>query len=203
MHRIVHCAAATAVALILSGAASAFAATKCQLGNGIQHVVYLQFDNVHLRRDSPNVPSDLEQIPSLLNFLQNNGTLLTDHHTPLISHTSVDIVTSLTGVYGEKFGFAVGNSFGYFDPTGNPHFTSAFAYWTDLVNEGTTLNPVSVPQMVDQRGKVHPAPWVPFTRADCDVGAFSLANIELENITSDVDTVFGVGSARTYEGGSP
>jgi hypothetical protein len=36
-------------------------------GNKIKRVVYLQFDNVHLRRDNPNVPSDLEQMPHLLN----------------------------------------------------------------------------------------------------------------------------------------
>ena len=199
MHRITHCAAGAAVALLIAGASPALAATSCKLGNGIKHIVYLQFDNVHLSRDNPNVPSDLEQIPSLLNFLRNNGTLLSNHHTPLISHTSVDIVTSLTGVYGEKFGFAVGNSFGYFDPTGNPQFTSSFAYWTDQVNEGTAQNPLLVPQMVDQRGKVHPAPWVPFTRAGCDVGAFSVANIEFENTKSDVDNVFGPTSPEHNE----
>ena len=32
----------------------------------IQHVIYLQFDNVHFLRDNPNVPSDLEQMPNLL-----------------------------------------------------------------------------------------------------------------------------------------
>ena len=36
----------------------------------IKHVVHIQFDNVHLRRDNPNVPSDLEQMPNLLNFMQ-------------------------------------------------------------------------------------------------------------------------------------
>src|SRR5215470_5830325 len=194
------CAIGAAVLWLSAGAAPAFAAASCVLGNGIQHIVYLQFDNVHLTRDNPNVPSDLEQIPSLLNFLQNNGTLLTNHHTPLISHTSVDIVTALTGVYGEKFGFAVGNSFGYFDPAGIPHVTSSFSYWTDLVNEAAAKMPaINVPQMVDQRGKVHPAPWVPFTRAGCDVGAFSLANIELENTGSDIDTVFGSGSPEHAE----
>jgi hypothetical protein len=199
MHRTIHCAAGAAVTLLFAFASPAFASPNCNLGNGIKHVVYLQFDNVHLRRDSPNVPSDLEQIPSLLNFLRGNGTLLTNHHTPLISHTSVDIVTSLTGVYGEKFGFAVGNSFGFFDPTGTPHFASSFAYWTDLVNEGTAQSPINVPQMVDQRGKIHPAPWVPFTRAGCDVGAFSLANIEFENTGSDVNTVFGNPSPEATE----
>src|ERR1700675_3652256 len=119
MHRIT-CCAAGAAALFFAGAAPSLAATNCQRGNGIKHIVYLQFDNVHLRRDIPNVPSDLEQIPSLLNFLKDQGTLLTNHHTPLISHTSVDIPPSLAGVYGEKFGFGVGNSFGFLDPAGTP-----------------------------------------------------------------------------------
>src|ERR1700688_206802 len=167
MNRLALSSAGALLSLLVAGAIPANAA-GCQLGsNGsaVKHIVYLQFDNVHLRRDNPNVPSDLEQMPALLHFLEDQGTLLTNHHTPLISHTAVDIVTSLTGVYGEKFGFAVGNSFGYFDPSGTPHFPSSFAYWSDPVNEGTTSSPVLVPEMVDQRGKVHPAPWVPFTRA--------------------------------------
>ncbi|MBV9585114.1 MAG: hypothetical protein JO213_09545, partial [Alphaproteobacteria bacterium] len=68
--------AASALAALMLGAAPAFAAGGqsglCHLkshGNKIQHVVFLQFDNVHLRRDNPNVPSDLEQMPNLLNFL--------------------------------------------------------------------------------------------------------------------------------------
>jgi hypothetical protein len=36
----------------------------------IEHVIYVQFDNVHFRRDNPNVPSDLEQMPNLLQFLE-------------------------------------------------------------------------------------------------------------------------------------
>ncbi len=167
---------------------------SCRLGTAehpLKHIVYLQFDNVHLRRDNPNVPSDLEQIPNLLNFLQDHGTVLTNHHTPLISHTSVDITTSLTGVYGDKFGFSIGNSFGLFQ-NGVASFPSSFAYWTDVVADG-------LPQMVDRRGKIHPAPWVPFTRAGCDVGAFSIANIEFENVTSDVNNVFGPNSPQAME----
>jgi len=205
MNRFALYSAGALSALLAAGSAPANAA-GCHLGapgHELKHIIYLQFDNVHLRRDNPNVPSDLEQIPSLLHFMEQEGTLLTNHHTPLISHTSVDIVTSETGVYGEKFGFAVGNSFGFFDPSGTPHFPSSFSYWTDPVNEGTTASPVLVPEMVDQRGLVHPAPWVPFTRAGCDVGAFSLANIELENITSDIDTVFGIGSPEDIEADTP
>ena len=46
---------------------------------------------------------------------------------------------------------------------------------------------------------MHPAPWVPFTRAGCDVGAFSTANIEFENVSTDIDNVFGPGSAEHTE----
>jgi hypothetical protein len=145
-------------------------ASLCHLAQGVKHIVHIQFDNVHLRRDNPNVPSDLEQIPNLLNFLQDNGTVLTNHHTPLISHTADDIITTLTGTYGEKHGQPVANSYGFFHADGSVGFSASFAYWTDVGPDGT-------PQMIDQRGLVHPAPWVPFTRAGCDVGAFSTANI--------------------------
>jgi len=184
----------TFVLVCPANAAGAASSAECRLGipdHPLKHIVYLQFDNVHLRRDNPNVPSDLEQMPNLLDFLENNGTLLTNHHTPLISHTAVDIVTSLTGTYGDKFGFSIGNEFGLFQ-NGVASFPLSFAYWTDVVADG-------LPQMVDRRGKTHPAPWVPFTRAGCDVGAFSIANIEFENVTSDINNVFGPGSDEAKE----
>jgi hypothetical protein len=99
MRGIVFLALASSAAVLLGASTGATAKQeRCKLDNGIEHIVYIQFDNVHFRRDNHNVPSDLQQIPNLLNFLEDNGTLLTNHHTPLISHTSVDIVTSLTGV---------------------------------------------------------------------------------------------------------
>src|SRR5690242_13902898 len=58
-----------------SGAAPA-AAGSCRLGNGVKHVINITFDNVHFFRDNPNVPSDLEQMPTLLHFLESNGTVL-------------------------------------------------------------------------------------------------------------------------------
>jgi hypothetical protein len=167
-------------------------ARSCRLGGGIKHVIELQFDNVHLRRDNPNVPSDLEQMPNLLNFLTSHGTILTNHHTPLISHTADDIITTLTGNYGDKHGQPVANSYGYFRADGSVGFSSSFVYWTDTAPDGA-------PQMIDPRGKVHPAPWVPFTRAGCDVGAFSVANIEFENVSSDIDNVFGANSPEAME----
>jgi hypothetical protein len=190
---LVGAAAPLLVAACFLGASPAEAAgSGCQLANGIKHVFFLQFDNVHFTRDNPNVPSDLEQMPNLLNFIEDNGTLLAIHTTPLISHTSDDIITTLTGVYGEKHGQPVGNSYGFFRADGSVGFSSSFNYWTDIGPDGT-------PQMVDQRGKVHPAPWVPFTRAGCNVGAFSLANIEFENVSSDINNVFGANSPEAAE----
>jgi hypothetical protein len=154
-------------------------------GNKIKRVVYLQFDNVHLRRDNRNVPSDLEQMPHLLNFLIDNGTVSGNHFAPLISHTAQDIVTAMTGLYGERFGWAVANSYGWFKPDGSVGgFQSSFLYWTAQSADGH-------PQMANELGKIAPAPWVAYTRAGCDVGAFSIANIEFERIPDDVNTVFG------------
>ena len=168
-------------------------------GGQIQHIIYIQFDNVHLRRDNPNVPSDLEQMPNLLDFLQNNGTLLANEHTPLIAHTADDILTSLTGVYPDRHGQAVANSFGFFPLPGTSSFFDAFAssftYWTDLVNAKT--DPVY--SMITASGQNAPAPWVPYTRAGCDVGGVSTANIELENISSDINNVFGPNSSEAQE----
>ncbi len=73
---------------------------SCHLSNGIKHVVQLTFDNVHFFRDNPNVPSDLEQMPNLLNFFEDNGTFLSNDHTPLIAHTADDILTIYSGLYG-------------------------------------------------------------------------------------------------------
>src|SRR5712664_3699611 len=174
--------------------------SQCMLHSAhgdIKHVIYIQFDNVHFTRDNPNVPSDLEQMPHLLNFFTNNGTFSSNHHTPLISHTADDIITSLAGVYGDRHGQPVSNSFNYFNPASpsGSTFTTSITYWTDLVN------PVSDPtfNMLTQEGKNAPAPWVPFTRAGCNVGAVSIANLELENTGADITTVFGPGSPEAIE----
>jgi hypothetical protein len=176
--------------IVFLGAVSQSASAGCQLnspGGRVKRVINIVFDNVHLRRDNPNVPSDLEQMPNLLNFLQNNGTVSGNHHTPLISHTAHDIVTALTGVYGDRSGIPVANSYGFFKPNGSVSFSSSFLYWTALGGDGK-------PQMLDEQGKTAPAPWVAYTRAGCDVGAFSVANIEFERVPDDVTTFYGPGS---------
>jgi len=155
----------------------------CRLADhgAIQHVIYIQFDNTHLTRDNPNVPSDLEQMPHLLNFLKNNGSVLDKHYTVLISHTAGGILSSLTGLYPDRMGATVSNSYDFYNTaTGVPTFTSAFKYWTAPVS-----SPVdTLPNMVNGDSgtpKMTPAPWVSFTRAGCDVGNVSVANTVLEN----------------------
>jgi hypothetical protein len=183
MNKMTRCVIGAAALYFVSAAPSLAA---CNLGNGIKHVFHLTFDNVHLRRDMPNVPSDLEQIPSLLDFFEDNGVILNNHHTPLISHTADDIITAVTGVYGARHGQPVSNSYGQFDST-NPnvvHNVSSFIYWTTKTPNGT-------PAMINEKGVNAPAPWVVYTRAGCDVGAFSVNTQVLENTGLDTAAVFG------------
>ncbi len=175
----------------------------CQLNSAhgqIQHVINIQFDNTHFTRDNPNVPSDLEQMPNLLNFIEGNGVLLSNHHTPLISHTATDILTSFTGVYGDRMGVPVSNSFRYFTPTGSTSLGVSFAYWTDPIFDPTTSAPTDTKfNMLTADGKNAPAPWVPYTRAGCNVGQVATANTVLENIATDIPTVFGANSSQAAE----
>src|SRR5512142_1631074 len=186
---------------VLSPSSPALAANSCTLGAGkkvIQHVIYIQFDNTHLRRDNPNVPSDLEQMPNLLNFMRDNGTLLSNDHTVLISHTAGGILSSLTGVYPDRHGQIVSNSNVRFNGAGF-QFPSSFGYWTDPI----VANAPTVPNMITPDGKNAPAPWVPYTRAGCDFGAVATANTVLENTgtgpSGDVTKVFGSPSPQWTE----
>ena len=208
--------AATGAAASAAKPAAATAGTSCHLGNGVKHVVTLVFDNVHYFRDNPNVPSDLEQIPNLLNFFTGNGTFLSNNHTPLIAHTGDNILTTLTGLYGDRHGMPISNSYQAYndnavkdtDPAGS------FAYWTDPVfdtksppSAGHDTNPSMVYSPVPPATAAHPvapdtvtpAPWAPYTRAGCDVGEVATANQELENTAVDIPKVFGAGSPEDQQ----
>jgi len=193
---------AVGLALLAFGLASS-ANAQCQLNSPsgkIKHVVYIEFDNVHFTRDNPNVPSDFEQMPILLDFIKQKGALDTGDHTVLISHTANGILTTQTGLYSDNTGIFVSNSFGVFDPNNVGQFPSAFFYWTDLVSDITP--PVTGDNnfaLMTPTGANVPAPWVPFTRAGCDVGAFSTANIVLERAPFDVKKVFGANSTQAAE----
>jgi hypothetical protein len=202
------CAAAVSFAAVQSANGGNKTSTAgCQLGSGgkIKHVIYIQFDNTHFLRDNANVPSDLEQMPHLLNFIRGNGSLLTDDHTALISHTATGILTSLTGVYPDRMGQPVSNSFRYFTPAGTSRTGVAFAYWTAPLFDpaGPPFPPSGqtdlTPEMINENGKVAPAPWVPYTRAGCDVGQVATANTILENTGIDIPTFFGPGSPEALQ----
>jgi hypothetical protein len=171
----------------------------CSLGqNGrIKHVIVLDFDNVHLDRDTPNVPSDIEQIPALYDFLKDDGSLLSDDHTGLISHTADGITSTETGLYPGDEGLGVSNSFEYFSKSGTSN-ASAFTYWTDTT--GSTSTGDTAYTMINQSGQNTSAPWVPFTRAGCNFAGIGAANMELENDTYDVSDVFGGSSSQSQLG---
>ncbi|MBV9444398.1 MAG: hypothetical protein JO345_00635 [Streptosporangiaceae bacterium] len=199
-----------------SAAAKANKATavSCALGNGVKHVVNITFDNVHYFRDNPNVPSDLELMPNLLNFIEGNGTLLSNNHTPLIAHTADDILTTFTGLYGDRHGMPISNDYQAYNADGTTDPAGSFAYWTDPVfdtaktpNAGHDTNPSMVYSPVPPAtanhtvtpAKTTPAPWVPFTRAGCDVGQVASANTILENTAVDIPKVFGAGSPEDQQ----
>ena len=207
-------AAATRLATLADDGSS-----SCHLGNGIQHVVQITFDNVHFFRDNPNVPSDLEQLPNLLNFIEDNGTFLSNNHTPLIAHTADDILTTYSGLYGDRAGDPISNDYEVYyqnGPNGTYGTTdnaAAFTYWTDPVSytetpgAGADTNPNMVYSPVPPAtastpppdNVETPAPWVPFTRAGCDVGDVATANQELENTSPDIADAFGANSPEVAQ----
>ncbi len=200
--------------------ASPASASSCQLGHGVKHVVTLTFDNVHYFRDNPNVPSDLQLMPNLLNFFEKNGTFMSNNHTPLIAHTADDILTTFTGLYGDRQGMPISNGYQAYNtdgPGGSFNTTDpagSFAYWTDPVNDTSKTpspdrdtNPNMVYSPVPPATAAHavspstvtPAPWVPFTRAGCDVADIATANQELENTTPDIAQAFGANSPEAQQ----
>ena len=174
--------------------------SPCHLGNGVRHVINITFDNVHFFRDNPNVPSDLEQMPTLYHFLQSNGTVLSNMHTPLIAHTADDSLTIYSGLYGDRHGQPVTNSYKTYKPGGSTESDASFTYWTSpVISSGAPSTNDTKPSMIysatvpaSAGGTAQPAPepWVAFNKAGCSVGAFSTANMVLEN-SGDIPTVFG------------
>ena len=197
-----------------SATARSEAGSSCSLGNGVKHVIQLTFDNVHFFRDNPNVPSDLEMMPSLLHFLEDNGTFASNNHTPLIAHTANDLLTTFTGLYGDRAGMPISNSYQAYNTNGTTDQAGSFAYWTDPIfdtaatpNAGHDTNPSLVYSATPPAttspapapNTTTPAPWVPFTRAGCDVGDTATVNQELENTAVDIPKVFGANSPEVQQ----
>jgi hypothetical protein len=76
----------------------------------------------------------------------------------LISHTANDILTSLTGVYSDRHGIPVANSYVVFRPDGKTAFPSSFFYWTDLVSDVAPSSLDGTFGMLTADGKNAPAP---------------------------------------------
>jgi hypothetical protein len=199
-------AAISVTAALGASASSAVAkatptASSCHLGNGVKHVVEILFDNTHYNRDNPNVLSDLEQMPALKNFITDHGTLLSNMHTPLIAHTADDSLTGYTGLYGDRHGQGLTNTYETYLPNGSvvPH--SSFAYWTSTYGVDSFPNMPYSPKVpaAGSPPATPPAPWVPFTRAGCNVGDVSTANMVLENTNPDLANFFGPTSPEVQQ----
>ena len=108
----------------------------------------------------------------------------------------------------------VSNSYRTFNPDGTTDPAGSFAYWTDPVFDtastptaGHDTNPSMVyspaPPATAKKppapDTITPAPWVPFTRAGCDVGEVATANQELENTAVDLPKVFGANSPEVAQ----
>jgi hypothetical protein len=154
-------------------------------------------------------------MPNLLHFIEGNGTMMSNNHTPLISHTAINILTTLTGLYGDRHGMpGMNNAYRTFNPDGTTDPAGAFAYWTDPVFDtastptpGHDTNPSMVYSATPpattspppQPNTITPAPWAAYTRAGCDAGYVGTANVELENTAVDIPKVFGPSSPEAQQ----
>src|SRR5580693_6834433 len=192
----------------------AAAAASCHLGHGIKHVVQIGFDNIHFFRDNPNVPSDLELMPNLMHFIDNNGVMLSNSHTPLIAHTGDDLLTTATGLYGDRQGDGIANDYQTYNPSGTTDSATVFTYWNDAIDDTSSTpttghdtnpnlvyskTPPATTTPAPKPNKVAPAPWVPYTRAGCNVGEIATVNQELENPNPDLAEVFGKNSPEVKQ----
>jgi hypothetical protein len=118
----------------------------------IQHLIVIGFDNTHLE--------DIQQMPSLLAFLQG-GTLLTNDHSVLKSHTQADFVSIAAGAYPSRTGVPDQSFLDNGHPVG-------FGYWLGSTAAGQ-------PQVFS------PPPWLAFTQRGIAVGGVGWGDMELES----------------------
>src|SRR5260370_37400477 len=97
-------------------------------------------------------------------------------------------------------GVQISTSFRFYLPKKKTSLGVSSAYWTAPIFDPTSSAGTDMTfNMLTADGKNAPAPWVPFTRAGCNVGGVSTANIELENTNIDIPTVFGATSPEAAE----
>jgi hypothetical protein len=99
----------------------------------------------------------------------------------------------------------ISNSYRTYNGDGTSNGAGSFVYWTDPNNDGghdakhAMLYSPSVPASHTSGDVTTPAPWVPWTRAGCDVGNVSTANMVLENASFDIPKVFGPTSPEAQQ----
>ena len=104
--------------------------------------------------------------------------LLSNNHTPLIAHTGDDLLTTATGLYGDRQGDAIANDYQTYNPTARPTRPPCSRTGTTRSttprrrpNAGHDTNPNLVyspmPPATAARpvkpDTITPAPWVPYT----------------------------------------
>ena len=180
-------------------------ARPCQLGNKagqIKHVIYLQFDNTHFRRDDAErrVGSRADAAPAQLPQGQRHA-LHERPHDPDLAHRGRDPRVADRPLPGPQRADGLEQLRLLRRATGTPRFTSSFKYWTDTVDgdERRRCRTWSATAARPRRRR-----GLTYTQAGCNVGGVSAANIELENnstaASGDMTRVFGVGLARVERG---
>ena len=117
------------------------------------------------------MPSDLELMPHLKQFLEQNGTLLSNVHTPLIAHTADDSLTSTPACTATATACRSATATRPTTADGTTESDGSFVYWTSPVynstaravssTEPTTPSMVyspTVPATPGATGQHHPGP---------------------------------------------
>ena len=202
---------AALVAVQIAGASSPQAAARPgpEAGgvpprNGVKHVIYLQFDNVHLQPGPPNVPSDLRADAAPAQLPQGERHALHERpHDPDLAYGGRDPVARCTGLYPRPAG-----------PDGLEQLrllpearrrTAELHELVQVLDEPGRRRPNDTkPNMITDTGVTTPAPWVPFTRNGLRRrrrrhGEHRAREQRRRAPTGDITQVFGNGSPEWNE----
>jgi hypothetical protein len=121
----------TALPIAVVGSSPASAAPSCTLANGVQHVVEITFDNVHILPRQPERPVGPRAHAAPQGLHREQRAMLSNNHTPLIAHTAEDSLAIYTGLYGDRHGMPISNSYRTYNADGTTNGAGSFVYWTD------------------------------------------------------------------------
>jgi len=162
----------------------------------IQHIIYVQFDNTHFRRDNPNVPR-ISADASLAQLHYGNGVLMRTT-TPCDLAYRDGYLTSAHGVYRTEWGSPCRKLPLLSDRWHDPNRPSR-RLWTAPLFAPGRQHTDTTPEMINENGKVARRHGCHSRRAGCDFGAGCDREHILENTVIDIRTVFGAGPPRPAE----